>query len=199
MQYGITYIVRPRIAPSNSASILRCASLGIHPVIVRAGVLARARADEGEMLDARDVGGVRAMQITIRVGGRVELDKIAAREASLRSGLSFRRPTRCTSESNQAWSVARLPQPSSSSDAFDVLISTASSTNERGSPLLQAAGEKQARDYTGQPASVIAMQGAIAMHSDYADSLRLRTVAMTRSTYASTCAVLRCGMRSRNR
>ena len=39
MQYGITYIVRPFMQPANSASIFACASAGVHPVIVRAGVV----------------------------------------------------------------------------------------------------------------------------------------------------------------
>ena len=78
MQYGTTYSVRPLMQPVNSASILACASAGRHPVVVRAGVFAVARADESQVLDAGDVGRTGAVQITIRVGGLVELDKIAA-------------------------------------------------------------------------------------------------------------------------
>jgi hypothetical protein len=54
--------------------------LRLQPVIVRAGVVARARAHEREVLDAGDVRRVGAVQVTIRVGRRVELAKIAAGE-----------------------------------------------------------------------------------------------------------------------
>ena len=53
---------------------------GFHPVIVGAGVVTVARADEGEVLDAGDVGGIGAVQVTVRVGGGVELDKIPGGE-----------------------------------------------------------------------------------------------------------------------
>jgi hypothetical protein len=54
--------------------------LRIHPMIVGAGVFLRLSAHEGQVLDSRHVGGVGAVQITIRVGLLVELDKIAARK-----------------------------------------------------------------------------------------------------------------------
>src|SRR4026207_2526817 len=50
----------------------------INPVIVGTGVVAVARAHESQVLDAGDVRWARAVQVTIRVGGLVELDKIAA-------------------------------------------------------------------------------------------------------------------------
>ena len=45
---------------------------GSHPVVGGPGLLARWRADEGELLGARHVGGVAAMQVAVRVGPRVQ-------------------------------------------------------------------------------------------------------------------------------
>src|SRR5690606_19509511 len=68
MQYGITYIVRPCMQPSNSASILAWA---------RAGVVALRGADEGQVLDPRHVIRVGAVQPAARVGLVVEADQRA--------------------------------------------------------------------------------------------------------------------------
>ncbi len=80
MQYGITYMVRPLHRAGEQGIDLLVRFARIHPVIVRAGVFLVLRADEGQVLDARHVRGVGAVQIAIRVGVLVELDKIAALE-----------------------------------------------------------------------------------------------------------------------
>ena len=54
--------------------------VGRHPVVVRAGLVALRSADEGEMLDPRDVVGIGAVQVTIWVGVRVQADQIAVFE-----------------------------------------------------------------------------------------------------------------------
>ena len=75
---GGTHQVRDDVhrAPAHGAfevlAGLRLGFRGSHPVVGRAGVLALARADEGELLRPRDVGGVAAMQVTARIGARVE-------------------------------------------------------------------------------------------------------------------------------
>ena len=52
--------------------------LRIHPVIVRAGILLRARADVGEMLDPRDIVRRRAVQVTAGEAFCVERLELAA-------------------------------------------------------------------------------------------------------------------------
>ncbi len=115
----------------------------IHPVVVRTGVVAVARADERQVLDASDVGGTGAMQVTIRVGGLVELDKIAAakhrfdqcRVFGVRPGAPVNR--------------IRLGQ---SRDLLDPTLKRRIRRAHLDGILLRVdAREKQARDYTGRP------------------------------------------------
>ena len=55
MLNGSTYIVRPRMQPLNSSFSLRAHLERIYPVVGGAGGVLRERADEGAVLDARDV------------------------------------------------------------------------------------------------------------------------------------------------
>ena len=61
----------------------------IHPVVVRTRVLALAGADIGQVLDPGDVGGVRAVQIAVRVGLLVERDQVATRKHELDQRIAF--------------------------------------------------------------------------------------------------------------
>ena len=54
-----TYIVRPAIAPANSSLSVRAHLERVDPVVGRAGVVLRQRADEGPRFDACDVARVR--------------------------------------------------------------------------------------------------------------------------------------------
>src|SRR5215471_797391 len=71
MTYGMTYMVRPRIAPSNSAPTFRFAS---------AGAILLRRADEGQVLGAGDVGGIRAVQEAVGVMVPVQAEERALDE-----------------------------------------------------------------------------------------------------------------------
>ena len=75
--YGITYIVRPRIEPVEPSAQLGVGLGGLHPVVGRAGVVLCRRADEGELLGARDVVGIRAMQVAAGALLLVERDQDA--------------------------------------------------------------------------------------------------------------------------
>ena len=67
MRYGTTYIVRPVIAPSKSGQTRSLGVVTRHPVVVRAGVLGSLGADEGQMLGARDILRVAAVEVAARV------------------------------------------------------------------------------------------------------------------------------------
>ena len=67
MQYGMTYIVRPRMQPANNASIFACASAGAIQWLFGPASSRSLRADEGQVLDARDVVRMRAVQPAVRV------------------------------------------------------------------------------------------------------------------------------------
>ena len=60
MLNGSTYIVRPRMQPSNSPSSVLRISNGSTQLLVGPGGFLRERADEGAILDARDVARVAA-------------------------------------------------------------------------------------------------------------------------------------------
>ena len=79
MLNGSTYIVRPRMQPSNSSLQLAPHFVGIDPVVGRAGVVLRQRADERAVLDARHVARVGPRVVTARPELLVELDERAAR------------------------------------------------------------------------------------------------------------------------
>ncbi len=62
------------------AAVKQCIDLGVrftrgHPMIVGAGVFALGRADEGEMLHARHIVGMGAMQGAARMGVLIEFDQ----------------------------------------------------------------------------------------------------------------------------
>jgi hypothetical protein len=57
---------------------LRLGFGGRHPMVVGAGVVLVGGADEGEVLDARDIGGVRAGEEAVRVVRLVQLQQFAA-------------------------------------------------------------------------------------------------------------------------
>jgi hypothetical protein len=61
----------------------------IHPVVVRASILARLGADKRQMLDTSDIGGVRTVQIAIRVGRGIQLDKIAGADHGINQARVF--------------------------------------------------------------------------------------------------------------
>ncbi len=56
---------------------------GIHPVVVRARVFLLRRADEGEVLDARDIRRIRAVQVAVGKRRLVEFDQVAGAEHQL--------------------------------------------------------------------------------------------------------------------
>ena len=72
-----THAVRDHIhrAPAHRAfeqGVHLRARLGrVHPVVIRTSVLLLSRANESEMLDARDIAGIREVQIAVRIGLRV--------------------------------------------------------------------------------------------------------------------------------
>ena len=67
MTYGTTYIVRPRIAPANSAPSFCLASAGAIQLLFGPASSLPGRADEGQVLGARDVVRVAAMQVAVRI------------------------------------------------------------------------------------------------------------------------------------
>ena len=103
MQYGTTYIVRPRMQPSNSASILRCASAGSIQLLFGPASSSLARADERQVLDARDVGRIRAVQVAVRERRLVEFDQVAVRKHELRSAGRAPRRSPCTIAIRSGW------------------------------------------------------------------------------------------------
>ena len=60
IENGTTYIVRPCIEPSNSPFSVSRISAGSRQLFVGPASSRRVGADEGPVLDARDVAGVRA-------------------------------------------------------------------------------------------------------------------------------------------
>ena len=96
MLNGTTYIVRPRIAPLNSAAVVaglqQFAHLGRgHPVVGRSGLLAGRAADEGAVLDAGDVARAAAREIAVRAQLRVEPAKVPAATSCCTGGRIRRR------------------------------------------------------------------------------------------------------------
>ena len=82
MTYGMTYIVRPFIEPSKSAPSFLYASSGAIQLLVGPASSFVGRADEGELLDARDVVRVAAMEVA---AGQLLL--VERREDALRDRL----------------------------------------------------------------------------------------------------------------
>ena len=109
MQYGITYMVRPCMQPSNSASICACASAGAIQWLFGPASSRSRGADEGQVLDARDVVRMRSGAASCRDGFR-SLSRMQGavglhlRDAAPRS----RRRCRRTSGSRRAGSAPRL-------------------------------------------------------------------------------------------
>ena len=69
--------------PSNSASILRVRLGRRHPVVVRAGVVARCGVQMNVRCSTRATSdGMRAVQVAVREGRLVQLDQVAACQAS---------------------------------------------------------------------------------------------------------------------
>ena len=66
MQKGITYIVRPFMQPLNCPCSVASHLDRVAPVVGRAGVDLLLGADEGAVLDAGDVGRVRAAEERVR-------------------------------------------------------------------------------------------------------------------------------------
>ena len=109
IENGMTYIVRPRIAPVYSSLELPAHLAGIAPVVRRAGVGLALGADERAVLDAGDVGrvgmGPEAVRTLVRIerGERASGDEIGAQLGVLLRrtvapvdavGLEDRRPVR---------------------------------------------------------------------------------------------------------
>ena len=78
MLNGSTYIVRPRIEPSNNSLSLRRIWKGSSQLLVGPAASLRERADEGAVFDPRDVARVGAGVVTARPEFLVELDEAAA-------------------------------------------------------------------------------------------------------------------------
>ena len=66
IENGTTYSVRPRMQPSKSPFSVRRISARRDPVVGRARVVLLLAADERAVLDARDVGRIRAREIAAR-------------------------------------------------------------------------------------------------------------------------------------
>ena len=66
--------------PANSASIFACASAGAIQLLFGPASSLSRRADEGQVLDARDVGRVGAVQVAIGKRCLVEFDQVAGGE-----------------------------------------------------------------------------------------------------------------------
>ena len=76
IENGTTYIVRPRMQPSNRPfERARASRAGATPVVRRAGVVLALAADERAVLDARDVGRIRAREVAARALRRIERDE----------------------------------------------------------------------------------------------------------------------------
>ena len=73
----------------------------IHPVVVRAGVVLVLRADERQVLDARDIGRIRAMQPAVRMRLGVERDQRAVALHRSRSAAAF-----SSSEPSHQWTAS---------------------------------------------------------------------------------------------
>ena len=74
IENGTTYIVRPRMQPSKSPSQRRAHLRGRHPVVRRPRVFLALAADERAVLDARDVGRVRAREEAVRAAAADRAD-----------------------------------------------------------------------------------------------------------------------------
>ena len=72
IENGITYIVRPRMQPSNRPFERGAHLVGFDPVVGRAGVFLALAADEGAVLDPRDVGRVGPGEVGVRALRRIE-------------------------------------------------------------------------------------------------------------------------------
>ena len=101
--YGTTYIVRPFIEPSKSAPSFSYASSGAIQLLVGPGLVLRRRADERELLDARDVVRVRAVQVAARELLLVQRDEDALARPPLRSAGASPPPSRRTRRCGRAW------------------------------------------------------------------------------------------------
>ena len=64
-------------APAEQLTHLGMRGLRFHPVVVRAGVVLRAGADVGQVLDPRHVGRIGAVQVAVRIGLRIELEQLS--------------------------------------------------------------------------------------------------------------------------
>ncbi len=71
-----------RIAKQRSNLVF--GSLRIHPIVGGTGIVFIGRANKGEMLGAGDIVGAAATQVTIGVGGFVQLKRVPARSISAR-------------------------------------------------------------------------------------------------------------------
>ncbi len=87
MTKGTTYIVRPFMQPVEELAQLGVGLLGVHPVVGRPGVRLVGRADEREVLDARHVVGVGAVQVAAGPLLLVERDEDALLHRLLRQAL----------------------------------------------------------------------------------------------------------------
>ena len=66
MLNGITYIVRPRMQPSNRPCSVALHLRRLDPVVVGAGVVLLLTADEGAVFHARHIRGVGAREEAVR-------------------------------------------------------------------------------------------------------------------------------------
>ena len=82
-----------------------------HPVVVGAGIVLVAGADEGEVLDAGDIVGVRAVQPAVRMGPGHSAAARCRRPACVRPARRARCRCRRTTGCDRAGSAGRLPSP----------------------------------------------------------------------------------------
>ena len=111
MTYGMTYIVRPFIEPSKSWPSLRYASSGAIQLLFGPASSFVRRADEGQVLDAGDVGRVGAVEVAAGQLLLVERDQDPGLDGQRPSAAPSPPRTRRTRRPGPACRGARTPRP----------------------------------------------------------------------------------------
>ena len=112
IENGTTYIVRPRMQPSNSPFSVRRISAGATQLLVGPASSLAGAADERAVLHARDVGRVRAREIAAGTLRFVQLLERARTRPSRRTARDIRRRCRRTTRCGRVASARRFHAPS---------------------------------------------------------------------------------------
>ena len=89
IENGTTYIVRPCIEPRNRSVSVSRISCGSRQLLVGPGVGLALGADEGAVLDARDVARVRAREVGVRAASPRRASRTCPRSTSSRQSASY--------------------------------------------------------------------------------------------------------------